>query len=136
MHSGILRTVFVHVVGLISSIVLGIVGGALCGAAILAFGGLIGRSCTTGAEYIGYWESAELWVGSMYGAPLGAIAGALAYATLVHTIGFRRAIVPATLGTLAGGFLGSLACPPTAVLTGILGFFCALIWTRYRLNPK
>ena len=42
--------------GVLLSLLLGIIGGGLCGAAILVFGGLAGRSGTTGTEYFGYWE--------------------------------------------------------------------------------
>ena len=131
MHSQTLKTVTKHAVGLLFSLALGISGGAICGAAIVSFGGLIGRSCTTGTDYVGYWSMWEAGVGAMYGAPLGAVAAPVAYATLVCTIGIRRAIIPATLGTLAGGFVGSFWCPPFAVLTGVIGFFTALILARY-----
>ena len=113
--------------------VLGIVGEAICGAAILSFGALIGRSGTTGEEYFGYWNIAFVWLGVMYGGPLGAFVAAVAYATLVRTIGIRRAIIPATLGTLAGGFVGSLLGPPVAVVNGVMGFFIALIRARYAI---
>jgi hypothetical protein len=67
----------------------------------------------------------------MYGAPFGAVVAPFAYATLVQAIGFKRAVLPATLGTLAGGFLGSvLGGPIIAQLTGIVGFFFALLLAR------
>jgi len=133
MHVETLRTVPKHASRAVFSMVLGIVGGAICGAAILSFGALIGRSGTTGEEYFGYWNIAFVWLGVMYGGPLGAFVAAVAYATLVRTIGIRRAIIPATLGTLAGGFVGSLLGPPVAVVNGVMGFFIALIRARYAI---
>jgi hypothetical protein len=116
------------------SVLLGAGGGALCGAAILVFGGLIGRSGTTGTEHIGYWEPALVFLGFMYGAFFGAFAGLLAYPFAVRKIGIQRAIAPGFVGTLAGGFVGAVAGPPLAVLTGIMGFFAALYWAQSRYS--
>jgi hypothetical protein len=120
--------------GVFVSLLLGIVGGSLCGAAILVFGGLIGRSGSTGEEYWGYWDIATIWLGLTYGGIFGALVGPLSYPFLVRQIGFQRAILPACVGTLLGGFAGAILMPPVAVLTGIGGFFGALIWTRIRLS--
>jgi hypothetical protein len=119
--------------GICLSLFSGIIGGAICGAAILVFGAFIGRSGTTGEEYFGFWDPAIIPIGLFYGGLFGAIAGLLAYPLLVRKIGFRKAILPAFLGTMVGGFLGAIAGPPFAVLMGIGGFFVALIWTRVRL---
>ena len=113
------------------SLLLGLAGGGICGAAILVFGAFIGRSGTTGTEYFGYWDPATVPIGLFYGGLLGAILGPLAYAFLVRKIGFQKAILPAFLGTIVGGFVGAVAGPPFAVLTGICGFFLAL-WARVR----
>jgi hypothetical protein len=129
----ILRVIGRYVRGLIFSLALGIYGGGLCGAAILSFLDLMGRSGTTGKEYLGHWSIGDVGVGFMYGAPLGAIAAPLAYATLVRTIGFRRAIVPATFGTIAGGIAGGLVHPLLSQMTGVVGFFVALLVVR--LSP-
>jgi uncharacterized membrane protein len=129
----ILGAIAKHTRGVIFSLALGISGGALCGAAILSFIDLAGRSGTTGEEYVGYWSIGDVWVGFMYGAPLGAIVAPLVYATLVRTIGFRRAIFPATLGTLAGGIGGGLVHPLLSQITGVAGFFIALVMVRYPL---
>jgi hypothetical protein len=116
------------------SLLLGIVGGGLCGAAILVFGGLIGRSGSTGEEYLRFWSVDTIWLGLTYGGIFGALAGPLAYPFLVRQIGFQRAILPAFVGTIVGGFAGAIVVPPVAVLTGIGGFFVALVWTRMRLS--
>lgn len=122
-----------HVMGLIFSVALGICGGGICGATIVSFGDLIGRSCSTG-DHLGNWSVGAPLVGAMFGAPLGAIVAHIAYPTLVRTIGIKRAILPATLGTLLGGFAGCLVyCTNLAVLTGVIGFFVALVWARIRI---
>jgi hypothetical protein len=48
--------------GSVVSALFGIVGGGLCGAAILAFGDFIGRSGSTGTEYFGYWNIDSVWL--------------------------------------------------------------------------
>jgi hypothetical protein len=125
------RVIGKQIRGVIFSLALGIYGGGLCGAAILSFIDLVGRSGTTGEDYIGHWSIGDVWVGFMYGAPLGAIVAPLAYATLVRMIGFRRAIIPAALGTVAGGIAGGLVHPLLSQLTGVAGFFIALVMVRY-----
>ena len=119
--------------GIFLSLLLGVVGGGVCGAAILVFGGLIGRSGTTGTEYFGYWNVGIIWLGLLYGGFFGAFVGPLAYPFLVRKIGFQKAILPAFLGTIVGGFAGAVAGPPLAVLTGVCGFFLAVFRTRIRL---
>jgi hypothetical protein len=118
--------------GELFSILLGIAGGGVCGAAILVFGALIGRSGTTGAEYVGYWNIALVWLGLTYGGFFGAFVGLVAYPLVVRKIGFQKSLLPAFVGTLVGGFVGAVAGPPFAVLTGICGFFIALFWAKSR----
>jgi hypothetical protein len=110
------------------AMLLGLLGGAVCGAAILSFGALIGRSGSTGTQYVGYWGIELVWLGFLYGGIVGALVTPIAYITLVKKIGFQKAFVPATIGTLLGGFIGAIIGPPFAVLTGVGGFFCAIIW--------
>jgi len=120
--------------GVLLSLLMGIVGGGLCGAAtILVFGGLIGRSGTIGTEYFGYWNVDVIWLGLLYGGFFGAFVGPIAYALWVRKIGFQKSILPAFLGTVVGGFVGAVVGPPVAVLTGICGFFLSLVWTRMKL---
>src|SRR5882757_11012753 len=95
--------------GVLLSLLMGIVGGGLCGAAILVFGGLIGRSGTIGTEYFGYWNVDVIWLGLLYGGFFGAFVGPIAYALWVRKIGFQRALFPAFVGTLVGGFGGAIA---------------------------
>jgi hypothetical protein len=126
-------TIGTAIAGILFSLVLGMAGGGICGAAILIFGAFIGRSGTTGTEYFGYWNPAVIPIGLFYGGLFGAFVGPLAYPFLVRQIGFKKSILPAFLGTIIGGFAGSVAGPPFAVLAGICGFFLALFWTRVRL---
>jgi hypothetical protein len=122
--------------GALLSLLLGIAGGSLCGAAILVFGAFIGRSGTTGTEHFGYWDIAIVPIGLLYGGLFGAFVGPLAYALVVRMIGFQKAVIPAFLGTIIGGFAGAVAGPPFAVLTGIGGFFTALFWTKAKLSVR
>jgi hypothetical protein len=122
------------VVGEFFSTLLGILGGGVCGVAILSFGALIGRSGSTGSEYVGYWEIGLVWLGLLYGGVFGAFAGFLAYPLVARKIGLKKALLPAFTGTIIGGFMGAVAAPPLAVLTGICGFFIALFWIRIKLG--
>jgi hypothetical protein len=108
------------------SMLLGILGGNVLGAAILSFGGLIGRSGNTGEEFVGYWNVDTVWPGCLYGGLFGGLAAPLAYLTLIHKIGLRKALVPAAIGTLIGGLIGAIVNPPAAAFAGIAGFFMAI----------
>ena len=111
---------------------LGVVVGGICGAAILSFGALIGKSGTTGTEYVGYWTSSLIWLGLLYGGLFGLLVAPLGYLLLARRVGIRGAFLPATAGTLIGGFLGAFAAPPLAVITGICGFVLGLLWANLR----
>jgi hypothetical protein len=104
----------------------------ICGSVILSLCALAGRIQTTGDNYIGYWEWGLLLIGSMYGGPVGAVVGPIAYVTLVRTIGFRQATAPAATGTILGGFVGSLVSPLLGLPAGVVGFFVALVIARFR----
>jgi hypothetical protein len=117
--------------GIVLSVVIGFIGGVVCGAVILSLCGLAGRSRSTGTEYIGYWNFGLALVGAMYGGPLGAILGPLGYVAIVRKIGFRSATLPAAIGTVTGGFAGSLVTPGFGVVTGIVGFFVGLFFARF-----
>jgi hypothetical protein len=93
-----------------------------------ALGALIGRSGSTGTEYVGYWVIELIWLGFLYGGFLGALVTPIAYVTLIRKIGFRKAFMPATIGTLSGGFVGAIGGPPLAALTAVAGFFGAINW--------
>jgi hypothetical protein len=120
------------VLGFFVSLLLGIIGGGVCGAAILVLGGLIGRSGSTGDEYLGYSSIDLVRLGLLYGGFFGVFVGPVDYALFVHRIGFRKGLVPAFVGTLVGGFAGALAAPMLAVTTGIFGFFVALTWATIK----
>jgi hypothetical protein len=126
------KPLLTHIRGLVFSVLLGLFGGIICGATILSLCGLCGRSRTSGANYVGYWNIGMAFVGAMYGGPLGVAVGPLAYVTLVRTLGFKEAIGPAMLGTISGGFLGSLVNPLFGIPTGVAGFFIALLISRYK----
>ena len=121
-----LRSVAKTAAMLAISILLGTLGGAILGAAILSFGDLIGRSGNTGDDFVGYWNIDTVWLGCLYGALFGTLAAPVAYITLIRKIGLRKAWLPAATGTLIGGLIGALVGPPSAAFTGVAGFFIAI----------
>ena len=124
-----------HALGLFYTFVLGAAGGLVCGALILSFGCLIGRSGTTGHEQVGYWDPAVAFIGIFYGGYIGGMLSPLAYAICVAKCGALRSILPAAIGTLTGGILGSIKDPSTAAVASVTGFFLALAIFRI-FSPK
>lgn len=114
------------VLGLLASVLLGFISGGFCGAVILSFNVFIGRSHTTGMHF-GDWNTAVLWVGSVYGGIFGMLATPVAYMLLFRKIGFQHAFIPALVGTLVGGLLGGVDSSAVAILFGVLGFFIG-VW--------
>jgi hypothetical protein len=108
---------------------LGVVVGGVCGAAILSFGALIGKSGTTGTDYVGYWDVSLVWLGLLYGGFFGLVVAPLGY-VLARRVGIRRAFWPATTGTLIGGLLGAFGAEPLAVGTALGGFILGLLWAN------
>ena len=51
----------------------GVLGGWLCGSIIFSLTALMGMSGSTGTEYIGYWSPGFIFLGALYGAPVGII---------------------------------------------------------------
>lgn len=119
-----------HIQGTAFSIVVGLLGGSICGSVILSLCGLAGRSQTTGAEYLGYWSFGLAMIGAMYGGLLGMALGPVGYLIAVRRIGFRAATLPAAIGTIVGGFVGSLVTPGLGIATGTVGFLLGLLWAR------
>jgi len=116
--------------GFCASVLLGIAGGSICGAAILSLNVLLGRSGTTG-KHFGDWNWAVAVLGLWYGGFFGAFVTPLAYVLLVRKIGFQRALWAAVEGTIIGGFAGAVLGPaPLAVITGIVGFFVGVCFPR------
>jgi hypothetical protein len=116
--------------GLVLSVVLGFIGGSICGGAILSMCALSGRIQTTGENYVGFWDYGLLLIGSMYGGPLGAILGPVAYVTFARRIGFKQVAIFGAVGTIIGGYAGALIVPALGVPTGLIGFFVALLVAR------
>lgn len=122
--------------GLAFSVALGVIGGMISGSAILSLCALAGRIGTSGDNYVGFWQWGLLLVGSMYGGLVGAVMGPVAYATIVRTIGFKQATAPAMIGTIIGGFTGSLVVPLLGLLTRVGRFFVALMIARLRYSDR
>jgi hypothetical protein len=130
------KSVLKYLRGLAISVALGTIGGVICGSAILSLCALAGRIGTSGENYVGFWNWGLLLVGSMYGGPVGAVMGPVAYATIVRTIGFKQATIPAIIGTIIGGFAGSLISPLLGLPTGVVGFFVALVIARLGYSDR
>ena len=115
---------------MIASIGTGAIGGWICGFIILSFGFLIGRSGDRGIgqEEFGYWNPMVTFgLAGFYGMPIGAIMFPIGYLAFFQRASLYEMLVFATTGTLLGGLCGALIGPPTAVLSGILGFFIAAV---------
>ena len=136
MPKGLIQNAVKAIGGVFLSLSLGMAGGGFCGAVILSFGDLIGRSGDTGSEYVGYWSVDTLCLGLLYGATFGLLVGPIAYALVVRRIGFQKAILPSFVGTIGGGLVGAIAGPPLAAITGIMGFFAALAWVRTKKSES
>src|SRR5690242_1884788 len=107
------------------SMLLGLLGGGVLGAAILSFANFIDWLRFGVSSYVGLWR-ADVWLGCLYGGLFGALVAPIAYLTLIHKIGLRKALLPAAAGTLIGGFVGALVGPGSAAFAGIAGFFIAI----------
>jgi ABC-type Mn2+/Zn2+ transport system permease subunit len=89
---------------------------------------LIGKSGTTGTEYVGYWAPQHaLFAATIYGSPIGMLMCPIGYFLFLRHIPFFKALWVTALGTIVGGCIGALIGSPLAVLTGIAGFFCACV---------
>jgi hypothetical protein len=120
-----LRSVATTAAMLTISVLFGTLGGAILGAAILSFANFIDWLRFGVSSYIGLWR-ADVWLGCLYGGVFGAMVAPIAYVTLIHRIGLRKALLPAATGTLIGGFVGALVGPGCAAFAGIAGFFIAI----------
>jgi hypothetical protein len=106
---------------LLLALLIGIIGGAFCGALILPIS--LYRSTH---ELV--WSTSVLYWGLLYGAIIGGLGVPAAHFLLLRKIGFRKAFVPALVGTLIGGIFGALANPFWAMLSGIVGFSIAVVF--------
>jgi hypothetical protein len=113
------------------SMLAGIGAGGLCGIAIATFASLIGHTARYDAR-VGHLDLGLISVSFAVGMVLGAFISPIAYLTLCRKVGMGKALLPAIVGTLLGGFVGDLWDPLVAVLTGIAGFVVALSWTAYK----
>ena len=122
--------------GIALSTGVGLLGGIVCGGTIISLCALAGRIQTTADNYIGFWDWGLLVEGTMFGGPIGAILGFISYIPLSMTIGLRRAILPAAIGTVLCGFLGSLYSPLMGLPAGIFGFFAGIGIEKLRSHPR
>jgi hypothetical protein len=123
---------------LLMSLPFGAIGGAVCGSVILSFASLIRHSGITRSEYVGAWELADIGLGIIYGGFFGMLMGPLGYIIFLHNIGLRKAILPASIGTIVGGCFGAFNHILAALFYGCLGFFLSLFgfWLIMRRKLK
>ena len=118
-------------------LLIGWIGGMLCGFPIVLFGDYLGRSGTTGTDYLGYWNPESAWfLARTYGSLVGALVLPAAYIHLLSGVPLTRwpqLVAPAAVGTIAGGSVGALVGPPLAVLFGCFGFWLSCRWAIRRL---
>ena len=116
---------------LLLTVPLGATGGALCGAVILTFSSLIGSYPGTESESVGYWWY-FLGLGAIHGGYVGIVVVPIGYLIFLRRIGLKKAIFPASIGTLVGGGIGAFSTPERALLAGVLGFILILfgLWLR------
>ena len=122
---------------LLISPVLGMVAGWFCASVILSFGALIGKSGSTGEEYVGFWSPWLMLLGVMYGAPIGAICLSVMYVLFLADIEvniLQEQIWKIALATIIGGCIGSGFNPFYAVGLGVVFFAsaCLFVWYFYR----
>ncbi len=110
---------------LLLALLIGIVGGALCGGIILPIS--LYRS-----THELMWSTSVLYWGLLYGAIIGGLGVPAAHLFLLRKIGFGKAFVPALIGTLVGGIFGSIANPFWAMVSGIVGFSIAVVFVARR----
>jgi len=130
---------------------LGIIGGALCGAALNAVFDLLCRDVRPVDGFSSPYLAAASF-GAFIGAILGAIITPIAYPWLIRSTGLQKAFWAAMIGTMLGGFLSVFFSAAALVLFGgssdlVLGslvtstlfpicfFFVALGWAAPR-TPK
>ena len=122
----------------LNSLRFGAIGGAVSGIIIFSFASLTGHSGTTGTEYVGAWDWGNIGLGIIYGGFFGLLLGPLVYFIFLKNIGIRKAILPAFIGTIAGGCLGTLKHISAGLLYGCIGFFIALavLKTKHYLKDR
>lgn len=120
------------------SLPFGAIGGAVCGSIIFSFASLIGHSGTTGSEYVGAWDWGDIGLGIMYSGFFGILMGPLGYIIFLRNIGLKKAIFPASIGTIFGGGFGAFNHILAALFYGCLGFFLSLfgLWLNMRLKDR
>lgn len=113
----------------IFTLFVGACGGWLCGTIILTFGGYIGRSGSTGLEYVGYWNPGYAsWVASWTGLPIGAIFFCIAYCVMLRNVNWLKILLITGCATVFSGCIGAFVSPILAVWTGCVGFYTSCLY--------
>jgi hypothetical protein len=117
----------------VALVVTGATGGLLLGFMILVAGAYMGRSGSTGLEYIGYWNPEFHWfIASRLGLTGGALLFPIGYYVYLKSSPLRQVLLYTSCGTLAGGLVGTLVSPVASMLLAVVGFFLACRWVQSR----
>lgn len=113
----------------------GATGGWLSGSIIFSIGGLLGRSGSTGTEYLGYWSPAFLILSIFYAVPVGIIcmvAARLIFYKVSISFLFSNCWKLLSITVLFGS-LGALSANPFIILIfTVVSFFMAFTWLVLR----
>ncbi len=114
------------------SFLAGVIGGSLCGIILLFANQVIWLNSTSG----GVWDWGFLGLGILYGSFFGILMAPLGYIIFLRQIGVRKAVLPASMGTIFGGSIGAYFNLVAALIFGCLGFFLCLfgLWLTMRRN--
>lgn len=118
---------------------IGLCGGLIAGFIILSFGFYIGKSGSTGNEYIGFWDPEyALWLASWIGAPIGGISFLVAYYAMLRGISWGRILIATLSGTVLGGGIGAFNNLWVAAMLGVAGFWtaCFMLFDLYQENTR
>jgi hypothetical protein len=118
---------------LVFALALGAMGGAICGAAILAFNRVIGP--IIGIEHIRHLDPSILPLAAYHGGLIGIVVAPIGYLVFLRGVGLKKAIFPAFIGTIIGGVIGAPDLGRT-IWCGVLGFFLSLgvLWLLHKLR--
>jgi hypothetical protein len=118
------------ITSLMKWIAAGAIGGWLCAFIIFSIAGLIGKSGSSGTEYLGYWSPAYIGLSIFYGIPAGVISLAVCrvvFFWINDAVLFHNSWI-LILATVIGGVIGCLNGFFTAAIFAIVFFVCALTW--------
>lgn len=112
----------------IGTLFAGVFGSIFCGFIVISFGFYIGKSGSTGLEYIGFWNPKyALFLAITYATPLGLLFCPTGYFLFLQRISLFKAVWITTLSTLIGGCIGAAGNLFFAAIMSVISFFGACV---------